>query len=372
MLSDDILLLLETPCIVVDVEKTKNNIKSMQKAADNAGCKLRPHIKTHKTGFFANEQINAGAVGITCAKVGEAEVMADAGIKDIFIAYPLIGESKLRRAIGLANKLDRLILSVDSRESAEALQKTAHELDKNIEVRLEVDTGAKRTGIPADKTRELADHIRTHGNLRLTGLWTFKSLNLKGAASTDAKAAAIEEAQILSSLRTELRQDGFTGLELSGGSTPTGLELARTGLVDEIRPGTYIFGDYMTVCEGALPISSVSARIVVTVVSVPDKGLAVIDAGCKVFACDATLDIPPFRFDTYGYCPERPDLSLRRINEEHGMLESSTGSVNLNVGDKLCFIPLHICTAVNLADEVVLFENGGIRVQRVDARGKSR
>ena len=138
----------ETPCLVVDVEKARENVARMQREVSACGCRLRPHIKTHKMPFFAQMQLEAGASGITCAKVSEAEVMAQGGAEDIFIAYPMVGEFRIRRALALKKQVKRLILAVDSLEGAKALSQAAQEAGEALEVRLEVDTGAKRTGVP--------------------------------------------------------------------------------------------------------------------------------------------------------------------------------------------------------------------------------
>ena len=142
---------LETPCIVINMEKTKENIWKMQREADEYGCKLRPHIKTHKMPLFAKMQMEAGAAGITCAKISEAEVMAEGGADDIFLAYPQVGKMKIKRAIALAQKVKRLILAVDSLECALPLNEAAKEAGICVEVRMEVDTGAKRTGVAREK-----------------------------------------------------------------------------------------------------------------------------------------------------------------------------------------------------------------------------
>ncbi|MEG1426850.1 MAG: alanine racemase, partial [Oscillospiraceae bacterium] len=156
LLEEKLLAQLETPCIVIDCAKAQENICRMQAVADACHCKLRPHIKTHKMGLFAQMQIGAGAGGITCAKVSEAEIMAQYGIKDIFIAYPMVGEFRIRRAIQLQKQIERLILAVDSVAGATLLNRAAQANGVILEVRMEIDTGAKRTGILMDAAVELA------------------------------------------------------------------------------------------------------------------------------------------------------------------------------------------------------------------------
>ncbi len=166
---------LETPCIVIDMARTEENVIRMQAEADAAGCRLRPHIKTHKMPLLP-ECSWLTAAGITCAKVSEAEVMADGGAEDIFIAYPMVGDFRIKRAIALAGRLKRLILAVDSMECAVPLNEAAKAAGITLEVRLEVDTGAKRTGVQRTKAAELAKEVHQLSNLNLTGIYTFKSL----------------------------------------------------------------------------------------------------------------------------------------------------------------------------------------------------
>lgn len=210
----------ETPCIVVDTETAKKNICRMQEAVSACGCKLRPHIKTHKIPYFARLQLAAGAEGITCAKVSEAEVMAAGGVEDIFIAYPMVGEFRIHRALELQKRVKRLILAVDSLEGAAALSRSAGEAGLTCEVRLEVDTGARRTGVTRGHVLELAGQIAALPHLNLTGIYTFKSLVLHGCPTEDNKAAAVEEAELMSGMAASLRTRGLPTREVSAGFHP--------------------------------------------------------------------------------------------------------------------------------------------------------
>ena len=367
-LPDEIKQTLETPCIVIDVDIAKRNISAMQQAADSCGCALRPHIKTHKMPFFAALQLEAGAKGICCAKVSEAEVMADAGVEDIFIAYPMVGKFRIKRAAALSKRVKRLILSVDCREAAEMLDRYAAKAQICFEVRLEVDTGAGRTGAGLKDVGALALFISTLKNLRLTGIYTFKSLVYQNAPTTDNQAAAEEEGRLMAEAAEAVRQAGVALVDVSAGSTPTGKRVAKTGCVNEIRPGTYIFNDFMMYREKAARYEEIAARIYVTVVSVHD-GYAVIDGGTKTFPMDITPDAEPFRYPGYAVAEEYPQCRLLRMNEEHGMLTVPPGT-KLTVGEILTLLPIHICTAVNLQNEVYLYEKGALRKETVAARGK--
>ena len=247
---------LQTPCMVIDHQAALRNIRRMQAVADQNGVALRPHIKTHKMPFYARLQVAAGAKGITCAKVSEAEVMADGGIDDIFIAYPLVGAFRMERALALLPKCQRLILAVDSLAGARALNDFALARGVVFEVRMEVDTGARRTGVALERAVDLALALRAMEGLRLTGVYTFKSMLLHGDCCTDRDAAGAEEGALLRGLQTALGRAGVHLADVSAGSTPTGEAVARTGAVTESRPGTYIFNAQMVCCEGAAPGTS--------------------------------------------------------------------------------------------------------------------
>ncbi len=361
----------ETPTILIDEKIAKRNIERVQHEVSASGCKLRPHVKTHKMPYFAGLQLDAGADGITCAKVSEAEVMAKGGAQDIFIAYPMVGEFRIRRALALQKQIRRLILAVDSLEGALALNSAAEKEGLVCEVRLEIDTGAKRTGVLREHYLELGKQISALSHLNLTGIYTFKSLILKGKPTEDNEAAAREEAELMNEMAKALGENGVDIQEVSAGSTPTGLQAARTGLVTEVRPGTYIFGDWMLTKEHCATFEQIAVRLYATVVSTPAPDYAVIDGGTKTFPMDISLEDYP------GYAiPIDPatglpngNLHLRRMNEEHGILTAENGVTGLRVGQLLELVPIHVCTAVNLQNSVFLWENGEMRRMAVEARG---
>ena len=367
-MKQELLQQLQTPCVVIDMEKTRKNIADMQRAADAAGCALRPHIKTHKMVRFAKMQIAAGAKGITCAKLSEAEIMADGGIDDIFIAYPLIGTAKTNRLPALCKKVKRLILAVDSLAGAQQLEDCAAQHGLTLEVRLEIDTGAKRTGVQ-ENVVVLAQQINALAHLRLTGIYTFKSLVYQNAPTTDNQLAAEEEGALMLAYAQQLREAGIPIADVSAGSSPTGLAVAQTGKVTEIRPGTYVFKDYMLHCEGVAELSDVAVRIYATVVSTPCSAYAVIDGGTKTFPMDILLHKPPYQYNSYAVVQGHDDLRLTRMNEEHGILTAESGHTDLTVGDIVELMPVHVCTAINMQNNVYLLENDTLTRVPVDARG---
>jgi D-serine deaminase-like pyridoxal phosphate-dependent protein len=358
-----------TPYLLVDGPKIERNIQKMAEVARENGVALRPHVKTHKIPGIAKEQLEAGASGITVAKLSEADVMADGGIENIFIAYPLVTEAKIRQAIRLAERV-RLVVGVDSLEGARRLSGVAQ--DQTLEVRLEVDTGLRRTGVPLDEAVGLAGEIEDMGNLDLTGIYTYRGAVLRGAKTLELEKAGLEEGQLMVSLAEQMREGGIGVDDVSVGSTPTAEHVAKVEGVTEIRPGTYVFYDRMQARLGACSLEECAAVVVCTVVSRPTRDLAVIDGGSKTFATDVAPGAEPLNLEGYGHVIGYPDAMLERLTEEHGML-SVDEDCDLDVGDTLQIIPNHICSTVNLHDEVCLLgEDGVVKETRVEARGKVR
>ena len=362
----------ETPYVLIDMKILKNNIERMQKSADGFGCALRPHIKTHKSVEIARMQIEAGAAGITCAKLSEAEVFAGEGFGDIFIAYPIVGENKIMKAISLAKKIKRLIVSIDCVEGAEALSYLAEREGMRLETRIETETGAKRTGAPEENLRELGAELKKLRGINVTGVFTFRGMRMKSEIASDASAAGAEEGLLINEAAEIFRGVGFEIRDVSAGSTPTGLAAAKTGLVNEIRPGTYVFNDLTTMLNGACVEEDVAARVVATVVSVPSPEYAVIDAGSKTLAPDSRVGVPPLMRQGHAYIPGT-DLIVNRLYEEHGIIQKAGGGeTGLFHGETVSLIPAHICPVVNLHDFVFADCGGELKKIRVDARGCAR
>jgi D-serine deaminase-like pyridoxal phosphate-dependent protein len=359
-----------TPYLLVDGAKMDRNILKLADIAWENGVALRPHVKTHKIPSIAREQVEAGAAGITVAKVSEAEVMADGGMEDIFIAYPLVTEAKIRRAVQLGESVARLVVGVDSLEGARRLSAVAG--DSILEVRLEVDTGLRRTGVPYDRAVWLAEEIEAIRNLDLTGIYTYRGAVLGGSKTLELEKAGLEEGQLMVSLADQMRERGIGVDDVSVGSTPTAEYVAHVDGVTEIRPGTYVFYDRMQARLGACSLDECAAVVVCTVVSRPAPDLAVIDGGSKTFATDVGPGAEPLNLEGYGHVVGYPGAVLERLTEEHGML-SVDEDFDLEVGDTLQIIPNHICSTVNLHDEVYIVGEGGVVEEtRVAARGKVR
>jgi D-serine deaminase-like pyridoxal phosphate-dependent protein len=362
-------MLLDTPCILICLDRLEANISRMAAITRQSGVALRPHIKTHKSVEIARMQLAAGAAGITVAKLSEAAIMLEAGIRDIFVAYPIIGDAKIARLLDM-NPAGRIIVGVDSRAGAEALSAAASQAGQVIEVRLEVDLGFARTGVPQADLVALATRIQALPGLRLSGLFAFKAMTWQGKPTRDRQAAGIEEGQLIVELADRMRQAGIAITDISVGSTPTAEVVAAMPGITEIRPGTYVFNDMATVLSGGCALADCAASVLVTVVSKTGSDRLVIDGGSKTFSTDCAPGSPPFHPVGYGRVLEDEQLVLHRFSEEHGMIAVQAGAADHAVGDRLHIVPNHICTTINLHANLTLVRKGQvIRTIPVDARG---
>jgi D-serine deaminase-like pyridoxal phosphate-dependent protein len=359
--------LIDTPSMVVDEEILHTNIAEMASLAASMGVKLRPHIKTHKTPEIARLQIGAGAIGVTCAKIGEAEVMVDAGIDDVLLAYPTVGEIKIRRLMSLMERA-RMIVALDSREAAEALSDAMAADDRSIEVYVEVDTGQHRAGVLAGEDAvDLALDLARMPGLRLIGV-----MSHEGHANTQPpetiEEVALDAGQKLVDTAERLRRKGVDISVVSVGSTPAATYTPTVHGVTEMRPGTYVFKDTMAFRYGIYGPDRCAARVLATVVSHPAPDRCVVDAGSKTLALDMSKGNPG-----HGYILGHPNAVIERLSEEHGVVVLPPEDERIAIGDRVEIIPNHICPSVNLMDELVIVRDGEvIDTWRVAARGKIR
>lgn len=361
---------IETPGMVIDIKKVRHNIKKFQACADRLGMALRPHIKTHRMIELARLQTEMGARGILCAKLSEAEAMFAGGIDDIFVAYPVIGETKIARLLAL-NKKAKIIASVDSYEGVSALSDAAVAQGQRVEVRIEIDTGMRRTGVPVEKAADFARSIKDLPGLSITGIYTYKSAILNGRATEDYRAAADEEDRLMRKVADSMKAAGLNVSEIGGGSTTTAAHMSP-GVVTELHAGTYVFADAKRVGSGSAALEECAACVHVTVVSV-SSGRAIVDGGVKAFGGDMKGGTPPLFLKGYGIVLDHPDLVFSSMTEEHGVLDAEGGAdTGLRIGQVLRIVPNHICSAINLYNDVyMLRENGLVEKKKVDCRGFS-
>ena len=345
---------LDTPVPIIDLNRVEANIARMQSHANTHGVALRPHIKTHKLPILARKQLEAGAIGIACQKIGEAEIMAAAGIPDILITYNLVGATKIERLARIALQT-KISVAIDNLVALETLSEAAKIAQTQIAVLIEFDSGNQRTGVQNhSELLELARAIRAHELLEFAGLMTYPT--------TPSVAAWVLEA------RGQLKNAGFELSVISGGGTPAAWNEAALPGITELRPGTYIYNDRMMMAASAATLEQCALNLLVTVVSRPTSNRAVIDAGSKTFSSDQ-LGIN----QGYGLVLEYPEAILERINEEHGMLDLSACSRKPQIGEQLRIIPNHACVVTNLHDEIVAHREGKVEaIWQVLARGKTR
>ncbi|MBV8915910.1 MAG: alanine racemase [Acetobacteraceae bacterium] len=347
---------LETPVPVIDLDRVEHNLAKMQAYCHGHGLRLRPHIKTHKLPAFARRQVELGACGITCQKLGEAEVMADAGLDDIFISYPLIGPAKALRLAALARRVT-MSVAVDNPLALATAAEAGRAAGRPIGVFVEFDSGNKRTGVVSvDQALGLARDAAEAEGVRFEGLMTYPS--------TEATAAFVAEA------RRRFAEAGVAIPVVSGGGTPNAWRAHEVTGLTEVRVGTYIYHDRGTVAAGAADLDECALHLHATVVSRPTEDRAVIDAGTKSLTSDL---VPPSAGAGYGLILDYPDAVIERLNEEHGMIDLSRCDRKPELGERLRIVPNHACVVSNLHDEVVISRaDRVVDTWRVAARGKTR
>ena len=359
---------LETPAVVVDLDVMDRNLARMSAYCREHDLLLRPHTKSHKIPELAQRQIAAGASGITVAKLGEAQVMLDAGINDILIAYPIVGGDKTAHLAKLAEQAT-ISVALDSEEVARGISAAAVRHGVTIGVLAEMDVGFGRCGLSNEKDLvALAQTIASLPALEFKGLMFFP-----GQFTVAPDTRATLRAQVNEFLDRSMEAFARAGVPLaivSGGSTPTAYESDQFHGVNEVRPGMYIFNDRNTVAISAASLSDCALSVIVTVVSTAVAGHAIVDGGSKTFSSD--------RFQVgdgvgFGLVKEDEAAIVERFTEEHGHLNIERSERRYRVGDHVSIIPNHVCTTVNMHDEVYGVRGDQVEtVWRVAGRGKVR
>ena len=357
---------IETPAIVIDLDIMERNLQRVADYARKYDLKLRPHTKTHKIPALARKQMDLGAVGITVAKVGEAEVMLAANPAELYVAYPVIGQRKLERLMQVARQT-KVIVGLDSQFAARQLSDAARQAQVEIGVLAEVDVGLNRVGVnPGEQLIALGKAIANQPRLRLEGI-TFYPGHIK-AADESAEPAIEALASLLHRITSEWKRAGLPLNIVSGGSTPLLFQSHRIEGMTEIRPGTYIFNDKNTWNMGACAREDCAATILTTIVSTARPGQIIIDGGSKTFSSDRLANSSEVSF---GYFVDAPQAVLGKMNEEHGFVDVRGVQREFSVGDRLRIIPNHICVAVNLHEQLYGVRGDTVEcVWPVAARGK--
>lgn len=345
-----------TPAAVIDMDRVERNIARIQAACNAAGVANRPHIKTHKSPELAKLQIAAGARGITCQKLGEAEVMANAGIDDILISYNLLGDEKMAR-LGALRARANVTVAADNPVVVADLTKAAAAAGRSLPVVVECDTGRKRAGVEtAAEAIALARTISTSPGLTFAGFMLYPT-----ETGWPQAQAFFDEAL------AGVRALGLDATIVSTGGTPNLKNVGQLKGATEHRPGTYIYNDRMQVAAGVATWDDCALNIYSTVVSRagPDRGI--LDAGSKTLTADTG------GLDGYGLILEHPEAKIARFAEEHGFLDLTRSNTRPNIGDVVRIVPNHVCVVVNMLDEVVMVRGDEILgILPVAARGKLR
>jgi D-serine deaminase-like pyridoxal phosphate-dependent protein len=351
---------LDTPAVVVDLDAMDASIHRYQAYCNEHGILNRPHIKTHKVPAIAHLQVEAGAAGITCQKVSEAEVFVQAGLKDVLIPYNIVGAQKLERLCRLA-KQATVTVCVDSEYTARGIAGAAHGEGVEVGLAVECDTGMHRAGVQTpEEAAQLARLIARLEGVRFRGWMTFPTSELT--------VPFMEEASRL------IGTGGLRAEVCSGGGT-AGMWRAHEALptVNEYRAGTYVYFDRSCVVAGAATWDQCAMRVHMTVVSRPTKDRAILDGGSKTMSSDPVS--PVGSLEGFGRIVEYPEAVIRSQSEEHGHVDLSRCSTanRPEIGERVTVIPNHACTTVNMHDEVVGARNGKVEViWPVQARGAIR
>ncbi|HTK28554.1 MAG TPA: alanine racemase [Vicinamibacterales bacterium] len=365
---------LPTPQVVIDRRRLDANIARVQAMASAGGIRLRPHAKTHKSPAVAKRQIEAGAVGICCAKLGEAEVFAEAGIGNIRLPYPV----HFSNAARLVRLLDQAAISiiVDRLDVARGWSDAMTRAGRTLDVLVKVDVGFHRCGIdPADAPVEFVKAIAGLPGLRLRGLLSHAGHGYHAASEADLQAIAHDEAATLASIQAAAKTAGIALEELSVGATPTLRYSAKEHGLTELRPGNYVYFDRTQVALGAAALDDCALTVLSTVVS-KHPGRIILDAGSKTLTNDQARGIAQAPGFGAVLSPDGrttdPSLLIERLSEEHATVRVE-GETRLEPGDRVRIVPNHSCVVSNLVDCVRLVDGDEIvETLPVAARGRNQ
>lgn len=366
-----------TPRVFVDLPRLRRNIAAMQSLASGAGVRLRPHAKTHKSPSIARWQMEAGACGICCAKLGEAEVFADAGIGDIRLPYP-VNPANADRVLALLDRV-RLSIIVDSLEVARAWSTAMVGAGRRrrLDVLVKVDVGFHRCGIDADSPRavNMIREVAGFAGLRLLGLLSHAEHAYTAASLVEIEEIALREIATLTGLASRCRDAGVEIAEVSVGATPTARFITRQTGATEMRPGNYVFFDRTQVGLGAATLDACALGVVSTVVSRPVASRVIFDAGSKTLSSDGARGFGTqagygLVFPSLDDPHPDPSIAIERLSEEHATARVPAGC-RLTPGDRVRILPNHACVVTNLTDELLLVD-GLTVVDRLPVAARGR
>lgn len=358
---------LDTPALLLDIDKLDRNIEDIVEFAKKYNVNYRPHIKTHKCINIARKQIEQGAIGITVATVGEAEVMSNGGIKDILVAYPIASKVKLERIEQLMDQ-SKITITVDSVYQAGLLQDYFKSKKKELNVWIKINSGLNRCGVEPTEVKELARFIKESSNLKLDGVFTHAGHSYGANSEEEINEIANKEASVVLESAEICESIGIDIPHRSIGSTPTFKIAGKIKGITEIRPGNAVFFDMIQVGLEAATLDDCALTVMSTVGSI-HKDRIVIDAGSKTLNLDKGAHGNESVLG-HGYIKEYPNLVIDRLSEEHGII-SIKETNEMKITEKITIIPNHACTVANLFNKYLIVKNGEIIDEwKVDARGK--
>ena len=347
---------LDTPAVTIDLGIMEDNIRRVQAHLSRHGIGNRPHIKTHKIPAIGKLQMQGGAMGITCQKIGEVEVFVDAGVADdILLTYNILGRAKTDRLMALVERVPALTAVLDNEVVARELSAAAARHGVDLAFLVECDTGFRRTGVQTpDEAFALARRAMRMPRMRFDGLMTFPNRDPNTRDFFEAALALFKQA-------------GIPVPVVSGGGTPSLFTAQNFPMLTEHRAGTCVYNDAMVVSTGTAGWDNCAMRVRATVVSRPTATRAILDAGSKVLTSDL------YFMKGYGHVMEYPEAAITALSEEHGTVDLSACAERPKVGDVVHVVPNHCCVVTNMVDEIYGVRNGAVEVVwPVAARGKVR
>jgi D-serine deaminase-like pyridoxal phosphate-dependent protein len=358
---------LETPAVLVDLDRMMRNLDRAAAYASAHRLSLRPHVKTHKSPYVAAEQLARGAHGVTCATVHEAEVMAEVS-DDILMAYPPVGAPRAQRLAALPSRA-RITVALDSAHAIADLAEAARQARRTVGVYVEIDLGMHRVGLPSiDDAVALARRVRDERALELRGIAFYPGHVREPVDEQDDKLRAVGDS--LGAALDRFAKAGIPVDVVSGGSTPTLWRTHEIPGVTEMRPGTYVYNDRTTAVVGACDWDDCALTVLATVVSTAVPGQAVIDAGTKALGREPVRGAAD---EGFGQLLDRPGVLVARMSEEHGILDLRNTDWRPEVGERVRVIPNHVCIVVHLNDLVYGVRNGRVESSwPVTARGRAQ
>lgn len=361
----DALRNVQTPVPVVDLDRLERNIARAATYASTHGIALRPHVKTHKSLAVADQQLRAGAVGLTVATPRELEVMS-AVCGDLLWAYPPVGAPKLERAAHVAREA-RVTVAVDDASHIDALGAAAAAADVTIGVYVELDVGMHRVGVGSTAHAiALAQRAAAHPSLRFDGLTCYPGHIREATTSQDQALATLQT--VLSDAVDEMTRAGVAPPVVSAGSTPTMWRTHEVPAITEMRPGTSVYNDRTTAAIGACAWDDCALTVLATVISTSVPGQAVIDAGTKALGREPVRGAAG---EGWAALRDHPDVVVTRMSEEHGILDLSQSNWRPTVGDQVHLVPNHVCIVVHLFDAVLASRDGVVQNGwPISARGR--